>query len=270
MRLAGACAGRAGHASPDRVGTGPGEVFGGEVRRQDLNHRIVSRPRPRSRGAALDCRSRNASRRAPRSPSSTFACSVSMRPIRATINPPDGWRAGSSTRQATPRLRCCAQYGRGRCSLGRHDRRRSHGRHTIDTGTNDLLAALDDGVLTLTLNRPEARNAMSRAMNDALADPAGRGRARPRGEVHRADRRRQGLLRRRRREGHGGTRRRHGRRQHDRRGDPPPAGQPARHRRQAVQDAQADARRACPAPRPARAWRWRWPATCGSWPAPPS
>src|ERR1700677_1813021 len=37
------------------------------------------------------------------------------------------------------------------------------------TGTTDLLAALDEGVLTLTLNRPEARNAMSRAMNQALA-----------------------------------------------------------------------------------------------------
>ena len=40
---------------------------------------------------------------------------------------------------------------------------------TIDTGTQDLLAALDEGVLTLTLNRPEARNAMSRAMNEALS-----------------------------------------------------------------------------------------------------
>lgn len=40
---------------------------------------------------------------------------------------------------------------------------------SIDTGTQDLLASLEDGVLTLTLNRPEARNAMSRAMNDALA-----------------------------------------------------------------------------------------------------
>jgi 2-(1,2-epoxy-1,2-dihydrophenyl)acetyl-CoA isomerase len=39
---------------------------------------------------------------------------------------------------------------------------------SIDTGTADLLATLDDGVLTLTLNRPEARNAMSRAMNQAL------------------------------------------------------------------------------------------------------
>ena len=29
----------------------------------------------------------------------------------------------------------------------------------LDTGTTDLLAALDEGVLTLTLNRPEVRNA---------------------------------------------------------------------------------------------------------------
>jgi 2-(1,2-epoxy-1,2-dihydrophenyl)acetyl-CoA isomerase len=40
----------------------------------------------------------------------------------------------------------------------------------IDTGTPDLLASLDTGVLTLTLNRPDARNAMSRAMTQALAD----------------------------------------------------------------------------------------------------
>ena len=40
----------------------------------------------------------------------------------------------------------------------------------IDTGTLDLLATLKEGVLTLTLNRPEARNAMSEAMNKALAE----------------------------------------------------------------------------------------------------
>jgi 2-(1,2-epoxy-1,2-dihydrophenyl)acetyl-CoA isomerase len=40
----------------------------------------------------------------------------------------------------------------------------------VDTGTTDLLASLDGGVLTLTLNRPEARNAMSRAMNQALQE----------------------------------------------------------------------------------------------------
>ncbi|NKE68459.1 enoyl-CoA hydratase [Ramlibacter sp. RBP-2] len=38
-----------------------------------------------------------------------------------------------------------------------------------DTGTADLLATLQDGILTLTLNRPQARNAMSRAMNESLA-----------------------------------------------------------------------------------------------------
>jgi len=38
----------------------------------------------------------------------------------------------------------------------------------IDTGTPHLLASLDAGVLTLTLNRPDARNAMSLAMNQAL------------------------------------------------------------------------------------------------------
>ena len=38
----------------------------------------------------------------------------------------------------------------------------------IDTGTQDLLADLQDGVLTLTLNRPEARNAMSGDMTAAL------------------------------------------------------------------------------------------------------
>jgi 2-(1,2-epoxy-1,2-dihydrophenyl)acetyl-CoA isomerase len=38
----------------------------------------------------------------------------------------------------------------------------------IDIGTNDLLATLDEGVLTLTMNRPEARNAMSGEMNSAL------------------------------------------------------------------------------------------------------
>jgi 2-(1,2-epoxy-1,2-dihydrophenyl)acetyl-CoA isomerase len=39
---------------------------------------------------------------------------------------------------------------------------------TIDTGTTDLLASLEDGVLTLTMNRPEARNALSRPMLQAM------------------------------------------------------------------------------------------------------
>lgn len=39
---------------------------------------------------------------------------------------------------------------------------------SIDTDTPDLLARLDGGVLTLTMNRPEARNAMSRPMMMAM------------------------------------------------------------------------------------------------------
>lgn len=40
----------------------------------------------------------------------------------------------------------------------------------IDTGTEDLLANIEDGVVTITLNRPQARNAMSGEMNSALAN----------------------------------------------------------------------------------------------------
>ena len=39
----------------------------------------------------------------------------------------------------------------------------------IDTGTGHLLAHEEDGVAVITLNRPQARNAMSSAMNGALA-----------------------------------------------------------------------------------------------------
>lgn len=38
----------------------------------------------------------------------------------------------------------------------------------LETGTNDLLAEIQDGVGILTLNRPEARNAMTGEMNAAL------------------------------------------------------------------------------------------------------
>jgi 2-(1,2-epoxy-1,2-dihydrophenyl)acetyl-CoA isomerase len=40
---------------------------------------------------------------------------------------------------------------------------------TMDTGTEDLLAHQEDGVAVITLNRPQARNAMSAAMNAGLA-----------------------------------------------------------------------------------------------------
>jgi len=39
---------------------------------------------------------------------------------------------------------------------------------TIDTGTNELLCAIRDRVATITLNRPEARNAMSDNLTPAL------------------------------------------------------------------------------------------------------
>ncbi len=38
----------------------------------------------------------------------------------------------------------------------------------LDTGTDDLLADVDDGVAVLTMNRPDRRNAMSEAMMTAL------------------------------------------------------------------------------------------------------
>lgn len=41
---------------------------------------------------------------------------------------------------------------------------------TVNTGTDDLLGELDDGVLTLTMNRPEARNAMSGEMTAAMSE----------------------------------------------------------------------------------------------------
>jgi 2-(1,2-epoxy-1,2-dihydrophenyl)acetyl-CoA isomerase len=39
----------------------------------------------------------------------------------------------------------------------------------LDTGTDDLLAEIDDGVAMITMNRPERRNAFSQAMMSALA-----------------------------------------------------------------------------------------------------
>jgi 2-(1,2-epoxy-1,2-dihydrophenyl)acetyl-CoA isomerase len=39
----------------------------------------------------------------------------------------------------------------------------------LDTGTTDLLASLDNGIATITLNRPEARNALSGEMLGAFA-----------------------------------------------------------------------------------------------------
>jgi 2-(1,2-epoxy-1,2-dihydrophenyl)acetyl-CoA isomerase len=44
---------------------------------------------------------------------------------------------------------------------------------TIETGTQDLVASIEAGVATITLNRPSARNALSREMLDALAETLG-------------------------------------------------------------------------------------------------
>ncbi len=41
--------------------------------------------------------------------------------------------------------------------------------HDVETGTSQLLADLADGVLTLTMNRPEARNALTLEMLQALS-----------------------------------------------------------------------------------------------------
>jgi 2-(1,2-epoxy-1,2-dihydrophenyl)acetyl-CoA isomerase len=40
---------------------------------------------------------------------------------------------------------------------------------SIDTGTEDLLARVEDGIAVLVMNRPKRRNAMSGAMNAAMA-----------------------------------------------------------------------------------------------------
>ncbi len=42
-------------------------------------------------------------------------------------------------------------------------------KRTLDTGTNDLTAAIEDGVAVLTMNRPERRNALSGGMLNAMA-----------------------------------------------------------------------------------------------------
>ena len=39
---------------------------------------------------------------------------------------------------------------------------------TIDTGTDQLLCRIEDRVAVVTLNWPEARNALSRALKDSL------------------------------------------------------------------------------------------------------
>ena len=74
---------------------------------------------------------------------------------------------------------------------------------TIDTGTTELLCSVRDGVALITLNRPEARNAMSDKLTPALRTQIARARRGPRRRRHPDHRRRHRLLQRRRRQGHG-------------------------------------------------------------------
>ena len=81
----------------------------------------------------------------------------------------------------------------------------------------DLIETIEDGVATLTLNRPENLNALSDEIRLGLAGSVLAPRRRQRHRLHRIDRRRPRLLCRRRRQDHGrpdrqdlrGTRRRH-------------------------------------------------------------
>jgi len=50
----------------------------------------------------------------------------------------------------------------------------------IDTGTDHLLADLTGGILTLTFNRPEARNALSSELLQALGSQLPMGKLIPR------------------------------------------------------------------------------------------
>jgi len=134
----------------------------------------------------------------------------------------------------------------------------------IDTGTTELLAEVDEGVLTLTMNRPEARNAMTGTMTTALAatlagaelDPAVRcivltgsgGAFSGGGDVKAMAASGDGTV-----------------------GADSIDG--AIHRQRVNQQRRPESCSPCPSRRlprcPARpqgvAWRWRWPATCASW-----
>ena len=68
--------------------------------------------------------------------------------------------------------------------------------------TEHLIETFEDGVATLTMNRPEARNALTGEMGTALAAAVRRCSSRSsKVRADRADRRRRRVLRRRRREG---------------------------------------------------------------------
>ena len=73
----------------------------------------------------------------------------------------------------------------------------------IDTGTDELLCVIRDRVAIITLNRPEARNAMSDNLTPALRTMIKTCGENPDVGAAADHRRRHGVLRRRQRQGHG-------------------------------------------------------------------
>ena len=135
----------------------------------------------------------------------------------------------------------------------------------FDTGTDDILVDISDGVMTITLNRPERRNAMSTPMMEglvaAIADAevasdvgalvlTGAGGAFCAGGDVKGMAEAGG-------EGGGSPLQYDARRAQS-------APQPARHLREAVRDAEADDCRAAPVQPPGRACRWPSHATCAT------
>src|SRR5262249_42529605 len=64
---------------------------------------------------------------------------------------------------------CRLQVRLRSCEPRRLKTEASMAQRKIETGTNDLLGSIEDGVATLTMNRPERRNALSGAMLSALS-----------------------------------------------------------------------------------------------------
>ena len=143
----------------------------------------------------------------------------------------------------------------------------------LDTGTDELLCDLDEGVATVTLNKPAKRNALGDVLTPALRavllELESDARLRRRGR----HRRRAGLLRRRRRV-------RHGRWRQCRQAADEAAADGGRCAGAHPQAGDADVAPArnsanrpsprCRGRRPARACPSPWRATCASWPTPRS
>ena len=127
--------------------------------------------------------------------------------------------------------------------------------------TQDLIESIDGGVATLTMNRPEARNASRRDDGRAVRSGAAAGGG-PGGARRGGHRSRQRLLRRRRRQGHGQARRRRANRRqlreqaHDLRAGHGGA--------RWLHEMPKPTLAVIPARQPAPGCRWRWPATCAS------